>query len=48
MPVEQLSEPQVAERRSVCVDQEVPFSFEELFFSRTDERGIILSGNSVF
>lgn len=28
--------------------QEVPFSFEELFFSRTDERGIILSGNSVF
>jgi aerotaxis receptor len=28
--------------------EEVPFSFEELFFSRTDERGIILSGNSVF
>ncbi len=27
---------------------EVPFSFEELFFSRTDERGIILAGNSVF
>ncbi len=27
---------------------EVPFSFDELFFSRTDERGIILSGNSVF
>lgn len=27
---------------------EVPFSFEELFFSRTDERGIVLSGNSVF
>ncbi len=27
---------------------EVPFSFDELFFSRTDARGIILSGNSVF
>ncbi len=26
----------------------VPFSFEELFFSRTDSRGIILSGNTVF
>lgn len=26
----------------------VPFAFEELFFSRTDERGIIISGNSVF
>ncbi len=30
------------------LDQEVPFSFEELFFSRTDARGVILSGNSVF
>ncbi len=30
------------------VDQAVPFSFEELFFSRTDHRGVILSGNSVF
>lgn len=27
---------------------EVPFSFDELFFSRTDERGVILAGNSVF
>ncbi len=27
---------------------EVPFSFDELFFSRTNEKGIILSGNSVF
>lgn len=26
----------------------VPFAFEELFFSRTDDRGIIQSGNSVF
>ncbi len=30
------------------LNEEAPFSFEELFFSRTDERGIILSGNSVF
>lgn len=28
--------------------REVPFSFDELFFSRTDDRGIILFGNSVF
>jgi len=27
---------------------EVPFAFDELFFSRTDPGGIILSGNSVF
>lgn len=27
---------------------EVPFAFEELFFSRTDDKGIILSGNNVF
>jgi aerotaxis receptor len=31
-----------------CINQEIPFSFEELFFSRTDHRGVILSGNSVF
>lgn len=30
------------------VDQEVPFSFEELFFSRTNPRGVIRSGYSVF
>lgn len=30
------------------VNEESPFGFEELFFSRTDERGIILSGNHVF
>jgi hypothetical protein len=30
------------------LNEEAPFKFEELFFSRTDERGIILSGNSVF
>lgn len=27
---------------------EAPFEFHELFFSRTDSRGIILSGNNVF
>ena len=32
----------------VVDQQEAPFSFEELFFSRTDARGIILAGNSVF
>lgn len=30
------------------IDQEVPFSFAELFFSRTNPRGVIRSGNSVF
>lgn len=30
------------------INEEVPFSIEELFFSRTDKRGIIASGNSVF
>lgn len=33
---------------SLIIDDESPFSFEELFFSRTDERGVIKSGNSVF
>jgi aerotaxis receptor len=41
---------QIPDRRtpSANLDQEVSFSFEELFFSRTDARGVILSGNSVF
>jgi PAS domain S-box-containing protein len=30
------------------VDAEVPFSFEEIFFSRTDEKGHIIFGNTVF
>lgn len=30
------------------VDAEVSFTFEELFFSRTDSRGIIQTGNTVF
>ncbi len=33
---------------SAVLDKEVPFDFAELFFSRTDEKGRILSGNSVF
>ncbi|MFO1183379.1 MAG: PAS domain-containing protein [Bauldia sp.] len=41
---------QLSEKKKILptVDAEVPFSFEELFFSRTDGRGVILSGNSVF
>ena len=31
-----------------CLDEEIPFGFEEIFFSRTDEKGILLAGNSVF
>ena len=30
------------------LEKEVPFQFGELFFSRTDEKGRILSGNTVF
>ncbi|MBN66288.1 MAG: chemotaxis protein [Rickettsiales bacterium] len=30
------------------INEPVPFASDELFFSRTDERGIILSGNQVF
>ena len=37
-----------ARARLPTIDEEVPFTFEELFFSRTDWRGIILAGNSVF
>ena len=32
----------------VCLDEEVPYGFEEILFSRTDENGLILAGNSVF
>ncbi|MCF8475517.1 MAG: PAS domain-containing protein [Pseudolabrys sp.] len=39
----------VAERKAPLVlDQEVPFKFEELFFSRTNPRGVINFGNGVF
>jgi aerotaxis receptor len=37
-----------ARAQIAIVDVEVPFTFEELFFSRTDWRGVILAGNSVF
>jgi PAS domain S-box-containing protein len=33
---------------SAVLENEVPFQFGELFFSRTDAKGRILSGNSVF
>jgi len=33
---------------SAVLEKEVPFQFSELFFSRTDAKGRILSGNSVF
>jgi PAS domain S-box-containing protein len=33
---------------SAVLEKEVPFQFGELFFSRTDAKGRILSGNSVF
>lgn len=37
-----------ARAQIAIVDVEVPFTFEELFFSRTNWRGVILAGNSVF
>lgn len=37
-----------ARDRLSIIDEEVPFTFEELFFSRTDWRGVVLAGNSVF
>lgn len=56
MPVTTITFPSVEDRReiyvtpktSVPLDQERPFEFDELFFSRTDERGVIQAGNSVF
>lgn len=33
---------------SLRVEAEVPFGFEEIFFSRTDARGVIQAGNHVF
>jgi len=35
-------------RHSRPAKGEAPFALDEIFFSRTDERGVILSGNSVF
>jgi aerotaxis receptor len=39
---------QRADPRRAVVDQEVAFGDDELFFSRTDPHGVILSGNTVF
>ncbi|WP_085900318.1 PAS domain-containing protein [Kiloniella majae] len=44
----EFSSPAITEPPPSQSSNEVPFSFDELFFSRTDEKGIILSGNSVF
>ena len=38
----------ISKRESVTLEKEATFQFSELFFSRTDEKGRILSGNSVF
>lgn len=35
-------------KRPIATQDEVPFSLDELFFSRTDTRGVISYGNSVF
>jgi len=37
-----------AKDRQFVVEEESYFAFDELFFSRTDENGKILSGNSIF
>ncbi len=38
----------ISKMENVTLEKEAPFHFSELFFSRTDEKGRILSGNSVF
>jgi PAS domain S-box-containing protein len=40
--------PSRAAQRQATISAEVSFGFEEVFFSRTDKKGKILSGNSVF
>ncbi|WP_417727484.1 PAS domain-containing protein [Roseovarius sp.] len=42
--------PNAAGRKAdkILIDQEVPFGIDELFFSRTDTRGVIQAFNSVF
>ncbi len=37
----------IAQTRNSAVG-EVPFELKDLFFSRTDERGVIIHGNGVF
>lgn len=38
----------MTQHKNASSREEVSFGFEEIFFSRTDEKGLILSGNSVF
>ncbi|MEM8950939.1 MAG: PAS domain-containing protein [Pseudomonadota bacterium] len=38
----------INQQENAVLHEEVPFGFEEIFFSRTDEKGLIISGNSVF
>jgi PAS domain S-box-containing protein len=44
------AEDRISEKKKVLstINEETAFSFEELFFSRTDANGIMLSGNRVF
>lgn len=45
-----LADELISEKKKVLpvLNEETPFSFEDLFFSRTDGRGVIASGNHVF
>lgn len=38
----------MSEDRSICIDEACRFATSELFFSTTDRRGVIRSGNDVF
>ncbi|TCO69286.1 PAS domain-containing protein [Rhodovulum euryhalinum] len=38
----------VARRGDAADENEVPFEIDEIFYSRTDSRGVIVAGNSVF
>jgi aerotaxis receptor len=39
---------QTSQSKDHAADDEVPFGIEEMFYSRTDPRGVILAGNAVF
>lgn len=36
------------DNKALVIDEDAPFSIDELFFARTDKRGAIQAGNSVF
>ena len=38
----------MSRRKIVPVERERPFEIDELFFSTTDHKGVISSGNDVF